>query len=327
MEQQELQNKIGEYYSRLPKDIQEKFSSMVWLENLKKISAKYNLNDDQIEILGTETTLALLGVIHLTEYAEILAKELKLEATNFQNLVADINDDIFRGLAPKLTEVFMNNNELEKSSTQSKEGENVMTPGLEKKLEELPNYVKEAVNKSNYGEVLFEIAKSQGLSITEIGELEKVTTDLIDGKVSPDNFQQIIDEKLKLEKTKSASLVSEINEKILKNIRKNMMSETKPSSVVQKVSNPPESSDAIFKKAGIEILTNTPELPSGAISDSKLAEPFKIPSTKTEYSIANLSKSGDKSMNKVDQPVKVTPPKQSAPISYGKQDPYRMPLE
>lgn len=325
MDKQELQNKIGEYYARLPPEVQEKFSSMLWLETLKKLSAKYSLTDEQTAVLGTETTLALLGVLHVREYENILIQELSLEENTLKNLLAEINDDIFRDLAPKITEVFNKNNQPEK-----KEGENVMSPGLEKKLEELPSYVKEAVNKSNYGEELFNIAKAKGLSITEIGDLEKITTNLIDGKLSPDKFEPTIESVLRFDKEKSTALVSEINEKILKNIRKNMMSSSEPVKTPTPKPANQESSEAIFKKAGIQILDSTLELKSGTISESKLAEPFKIPSTKTEYSIANMSKNTEVSNKTNGTPTKVETPKvetPKAPISYGKQDPYRMPVE
>lgn len=322
MDQEELQKNIGLYYSKLPEDIQRKFSSMEWLKTLEGISSKYSLTDKQIQILGTETTLALLGVLHLGEYGQILAKELELKDDVLQNVLAEINTEIFREITPKLNEAFNKNNQPDK-----KEGENVMTPGLEKKLEELPVYVKEAVNKSNYGEELFKIAKAKGLSITEIGELEKITTDLIDGKLSPDKLESTVEGILRFDKDKSTALVSEINEKILKNIRRNMMSASEPVSTHAPKYTKPESSEEIFKKAGMEILQSTPELKSGTISESKLAEPFKIPSTKTEYSIANMSKNTQADSG---APTKVEPPKaepQKAPVSYGKQDPYRMPVE
>jgi len=109
-----------------------------------------------------------------------------------------------------------------------------------------------------------------------------------------------------------------------------MMSAPEPKNIEPPRYTAPESSEAIFKKAGMEILQGTPELKSGMISESKLAEPFKIPSTKTEYSIANMSKNTQASANTTETPTKVETPKvetPKAPISYGKQDPYRMPVE
>ena len=79
MNQEELQKKIREYYAKLTPKAQEVFASLSWLETLKKIAGRHNLNEDQIQILGTETTLVLLGIISRDEYEKILNEELKLE--------------------------------------------------------------------------------------------------------------------------------------------------------------------------------------------------------------------------------------------------------
>ena len=89
MTQEELQQNIVEYYEKLPEDVQEKFSSMLWLETLKKVSAKYSLTEEQIQVLGTETTFALLGMLHLGEYAQILTNELSLKEDVLRNLLAE----------------------------------------------------------------------------------------------------------------------------------------------------------------------------------------------------------------------------------------------
>ena len=79
MNKEEIQKNIGLYYSKLPPNLQEIFSSMRWLETLKQISSKYNLTEDQIRIIGTETTIVLLGMNDLTEYERILEREWLLK--------------------------------------------------------------------------------------------------------------------------------------------------------------------------------------------------------------------------------------------------------
>ncbi len=64
MDKEELQKKIAEYYLKLPKEAQEVFSSMKWLETLKNICEKYSLDENQIKTLGIETSLILLGIVH-----------------------------------------------------------------------------------------------------------------------------------------------------------------------------------------------------------------------------------------------------------------------
>ncbi|MFA6177762.1 MAG: hypothetical protein WC694_02615 [Candidatus Paceibacterota bacterium] len=109
MNPEELQRNIALYYSKLPPKVQEIFSSMKWLETLKQISLKYNLNNTQQETLGTETTLLLLGIIHLDEYQKNLWTELNLSEEFMDNIFKEINDSIINTIRPKLFEVFEKN--------------------------------------------------------------------------------------------------------------------------------------------------------------------------------------------------------------------------
>ena len=43
MNPEELKQKIAEYFAKLPKEAQDVFSSMVWMNTLNEIIAKYNL--------------------------------------------------------------------------------------------------------------------------------------------------------------------------------------------------------------------------------------------------------------------------------------------
>src|SRR3989344_8884181 len=102
MDQKELQEKIALYYSKLPPKAQEVFSGMAWLETLKAISQKYGLTEKQIETLGTETTLVLLGIIHLVEYEEALTNELGLPRNSTDKMVQEIQESIIKEIRPEL---------------------------------------------------------------------------------------------------------------------------------------------------------------------------------------------------------------------------------
>jgi len=109
MNQTQLQENIAKYYAKLPESLQQFFSSMSWMENLKKISTKYSLTEEQITILGTETTLVLLCIISINEYINILKSELKLTEEQFDQFLTDINDKILKDIGYQLEDVFVKN--------------------------------------------------------------------------------------------------------------------------------------------------------------------------------------------------------------------------
>lgn len=109
MEQEELQKNIALYYSKLPKETQEVFSSMIWLETLKKISIKYSLNEEQIKTLGTETTLVLLGIVHVIDYEKNLIKEIQIPRATFDEMFLEINDSILKPVLSQITQTFEEN--------------------------------------------------------------------------------------------------------------------------------------------------------------------------------------------------------------------------
>lgn len=111
MNQQQLQQKIIEYYEKLPQEAQEVFSSMAWLEKLEEISKKYNLSAEQIQTLGTETMLVLLGIIHLEEYENLLKTEIKIPEDSIEAIFTEINESVLKNIIPKITEVFYKNNQ------------------------------------------------------------------------------------------------------------------------------------------------------------------------------------------------------------------------
>jgi hypothetical protein len=109
MDQAQLQQKIAEYYEKLPPLIQAAFSGMTWIESLKEMSILYDLNSEQESTLGTETTLVLLGIIPLEEYESNLTKELKINKELEEKLMKDIKDKIIEQIRPQLINAYDEN--------------------------------------------------------------------------------------------------------------------------------------------------------------------------------------------------------------------------
>ncbi len=109
MDQQQLQQKIAEYASKLPPNAQEYFIKMDWMNVLQTIATKYQLNEQQVASLGTETTLLLLGIVHPDEYTGFLKKEINMEEEASVQMFNDINTQIIGNLRGDLESAHMAN--------------------------------------------------------------------------------------------------------------------------------------------------------------------------------------------------------------------------
>jgi len=213
MDQTQLQQKIVEYFQKLPKEAQEVFSSMVWMEKLKEISLNYHLTEEQIKTLGTETTLVLLGIIEVAEYQNILKKELGLEKVVAEKIISELDQNVLGSIKTHLETAFKQN------STDLVE----KTYGGDKKLDErfasLPKEIQVIINESNFQPTLYAIAKKYKLTIDQMGILEEVTTKILLGIIHPDKYQAELADKTSIPAADITNIVLDVNEEILKTIR------------------------------------------------------------------------------------------------------------
>ena len=109
MDQTQLQQKIAEYFEKLPSDLQTVFSDMKWLQNINEISVKYNLSSTQTETFATETTLLLLAIIHVDEYEDILRKELGQSKETVEKIFEEIYSSFLENIQEQLEEAYYEN--------------------------------------------------------------------------------------------------------------------------------------------------------------------------------------------------------------------------
>jgi hypothetical protein len=213
MDQTQLKQKIAEYFAKLPKEAQTVFSSMVWMETLKGIITKYNLNPKEAETLGTETTLALLGIINLEEYQNNLEKELVVEEETKQKIIIEIDDNILKPIKEQLINAFESNIE-----ALSNENENKPL-FFDQRFIGMPQNVQDAIARSNWKEILFGIATKYKLTIEQIGFLEEITAKVMLNVIHPDNYEKEVTNKITIPKEEIPLLVGEVNQEILLKIR------------------------------------------------------------------------------------------------------------
>lgn len=252
MDQQELQKQIAVYYSKLPPASQALFSGMEWLQTLRTISEKYTLSELQIQTLGTETTLVLLGILSLNDYEEILKKELGTVPETTAQIIKEIDDKILLKIRPELAETF------EKNSQFPVDGK------LDQRFDSLSEKTRNAITESGYYATVYEIAQEFKLNIEEIGELEAVTTDVITGKVGPEKFEDTLKDRIKLPEDKIREMVKTVNEKVLKRIREKLLGPSTPNTPVSLVKldlpelEMPKHEEEILSQTGIKIIPTTP---------------------------------------------------------------------
>ena len=109
MDQEQLKQKIAEYFVKLPKEAQEFFSSMNWLKVLEDIEKSYSLNGKQVELLGTETTLVLLGITHIEEYQSILEDKLDVSDEILDKIKIEIDGKILKPVKDQLVNTYESN--------------------------------------------------------------------------------------------------------------------------------------------------------------------------------------------------------------------------
>lgn len=219
MNQEQLQQKIAEYYEKLPKEAQIVFSSMAWMETLKNISVKYNLSAEQLETLGTETTLVLLGIIHIEEYQDILEKNLGLEKEILEKIKTEINENILKTIKEDLSKTFESN----AISLAEKEAPIVeKVPDFDPRFMSMPKSVQEAIALSNWKENLYKIAQKHKLTVEQMEVLEEVTIKVIQNEIHPDKYEEELASKITIAKEDISNLVKDVNEEILKKIRESM---------------------------------------------------------------------------------------------------------
>ena len=273
MNPQELQQKIAEYFLKLPKEAQELFSSMQWLETLKEISSKYNLSDEQMQTIGTETTLVLLGIIHAEEYVNILKKEIKIGEENLDKLLSEINEAIFKEIGPQLEETFYKNN-----------GVDVKTENnLDERFDGLSKETKDAIESSNYQTKIYEIGQKHGLTIYQIGLLGEATLNVMLGTTLPNKFEESLTN-LNLSKEKTLELINDINEQILRKIREEL------------VKNINKSKSGSITNDELRIM-NSDKNNTKSMLEQKLSGVFKISKAETDHTLNNLS--SDKKPNNI----------------------------
>jgi hypothetical protein len=214
--------------------------------------------------------------------------------------------------------------------------EEITIQEIQKKFEDLSINLKWAIKSAKIDENITNIGKNYGLNIEQLGQLSLETYMVVLDYIHPNKFEESLKSSLNLPDEKNKNIVVEINDKILKKIKENLMSSSR--SQIEEKENIPE--QLTEEKAIEESVKNEPmsktvfdnkELENKKIMESvssqKLSGSFKIPTIRTEYSLNNISKDKEKaglSVNKTILATSGTTPQPTLSSYPVKEDPYRL---
>lgn len=136
---------------------------------------------------------------------------------------------------------------------------------IEEKMAKLPEYIKTALAKIDWGSEILNIGRKHGLHIDEMGILQTETVMVLVGLVHPDEYSGNLHQELHLPKDKIDAIVIDVNEKIFKNIRQALIDFITTQDEAEN-----NLEESIFKKTGIEIepekeITSEPMLNNNAV--------------------------------------------------------------
>ncbi|OGI92725.1 hypothetical protein A2933_00710 [Candidatus Nomurabacteria bacterium RIFCSPLOWO2_01_FULL_46_18] len=180
--------------------------------------------------------------------------------------------------------------------------ENTTLELIKERFEALPESIQEIILSSHYQEDLIEISKKYNLNVEQMGILERETTMVMMGLINPNNFEMELTKELGFEKEKGHLIVNDINEKIFLKIRDllKLMNtplgaepSLEPGPEIPASSNQPNlATPELNPPASVKGFGETKPAPS--MLAQKLSGSFQIPSTKTEYSVPNVTKDEEK---------------------------------
>lgn len=282
---EKLEQTIKEELSQLTPDAQKAIASLDWLKIAEDIGKQFDLEEEEVEDLQLETLLVLIGAVDLEFFAINIENHVDTTVEKSKNIASEITKKIFKPILEKIP-----------ANTKSTRGESAVNLNesprvsivqkLDTRFDKLPENIQGVVEKSDYQTILYGIAQAHKLSITQMGTLDAVTTDLMVGTIHPDEFKGALLKSLKLSEEETTSLVNEINEKVFKKIRSQMMDISNPKPKSPETAQPSKGDLETLKSHGIEIVSDKLEIEAPhPILQQKLSVPVQATSIKTDYTM------------------------------------------
>jgi len=193
---------------------------------------------------------------------------------------------------------------------------------LQTKIEEargkLPENTRMSIDAVDWKNVILGMRESKGYTFEQLGDLETETELLLCGLLPPEDYPKELASRMGIPRAQADELVQEMNNLAFSRIREELIKRTKGENAFSEQHSQNKNDAQILRSAGIEILPDNrpinqakpdltrPELSAGVKSSGeakstptittsqmlaqKFSGSFQIPSTKTEYTVPNVSK-------------------------------------
>lgn len=261
MDQKELQQKIAESYSTLSPQAQKIFASMEWMKVIEDLHLEHALTDEQMGLLATETTLVLLGIIHMNEYESMLREKLGQPKEIIDLILKELQDKVFTLITSDLAVAH------EKNITLGKESNPLNIHPI---LTTLPAEIQEAIQKSNYKENLYTISVRHKLPINKMAILEDATVRFMAGQMAATEYEQKLLTDIGGDRNDIKKIVDEVNSEVLLVIRKFMKGEpAAPEVRIETIPKPPYKKESSENKNDYTSTINSlPKTQSGILANA-----------------------------------------------------------
>ncbi len=189
---------------------------------------------------------------------------------------------------------------------------------IEKAKAELPEDSRRAIDAVDWKSTILGMRTEKGYSYEQLEDLETETELLLCGLINPEEYPKELEKRLGMPKNKIDELVNDMNEKVFKRIREELVKiiENRKPKDESKIEAPVKDREIIENRENLlnkienptPIQTMNKETPS--ILSQKLGGSFQATTKETDHSLGNMTKSTEDAKTKLP-----------------KVDPYRMPIE
>lgn len=182
----------------------------------------------------------------------------------------------------------------------------------------LPEVTRQAIDAVDWRGAIMQIRNREGYDFIQLGDLEMETELVLCGLANPEEYPRRIEKALRLTHEAAQKLVADMNERVFKKIKEEMIKIAENQKVASEETPPQPAASAEPVESREEILQKIESpLPAEAhpLLAEKLSGPMQMPSSKTIHSLDNLTKPGAVDKGKPAQ-------KSAVPQKYN-VDPYR----
>ena len=127
--------KLEEQFKLLPAELKKFIVSDELTTDLKNISSRHQLTDEQGSVLETQTLIILLGLDYTNKYRDNLTAKLGAPADIINSIVNEIKERVFRKVAPQLAEIQIGIERVDKETAEKENAGGVEIENPEERLE------------------------------------------------------------------------------------------------------------------------------------------------------------------------------------------------